>query len=226
MAIDSVSHELMILLKEVRELTTKVIESQTSTKTTSGKSESSIAENELNNIKNLVTTVIKDDYHNNIELLQMCLFLYAKKLKEQFNLESIKVAKEQKSFFKYTVNISWHKNDFFYSKLNSNPEMSGYMDSILWYRKDGRKIPDGKGGLKVVYYFKRLPISNVQECLYRRGDFRGSAIWEKELIMKYEVQFQMIRKLQKQLSDYKRQSHFMNNTFEKILETIKTNSIE
>ena len=149
-------------------------------------------------IENVAMDILKNDVTDSAAFLKMIMYLYAKKLKSDFYKESTSEAKARNEFFEFTVYPNFVKNAF---PKNSLAENAGQCETIYWYKKGGRKING-----KTRFFFKL--VSQDPQKGYTRNCFHGRK-WQIDLVMKYERAFAEIRKMNKYLTEFKRQKNYI-----------------
>lgn len=149
--------------------------------------------------------------------MKLALYIEARHLQTAFFEESILEAKKRNTFFKYSVNVNYRKDPFdFESYKNETPEKAGSIESIYWYKRNGRKV-DGK----VKYFIARIPFNDPEGISYKRRAFAGGIKWQVDLIMKYEEKFAKIRKAIRMIGEFKRKTRLLNICFDDIYTILK-----
>ena len=157
--------------------------------------------------------ICREIFDVRMDYLRMILFIYARVLKEDFMKEAFEQASSRNRFFRYTISLTWRKDSLdFDSTYMREPEKSGRLDGLYWcIRSPILK----KGGGTLGYRYERL-INPHPDRPYSRRSFRGAETWEKDLIMKYEVRFAVIRKMLTSIGNMKRSGYQFRNDFARL----------
>lgn len=198
-------------VQEVRELAAQLIGNIGKDSRDSDDLYTEITANDLANLENVAMNILKNDVTDSAAFLKMIMYLYAKKLKSDFYKESTSEAKSRNEFFEFTVYPNFVKNEF---PKNNLIENSGQCETIYWFKKGGRK-KDGE----TKFFFKM--VAQDPEKGYTRNCFHGKK-WQIDLVMKYEKAFAEIRKMNKYLTELKRQKNYMVAALEVFAKKIST----
>ena len=139
-------------------------------------------------------SVIERVSFDDLTQMRMLIFLYTRKLKRDFFLESKDACENQprnrknrETFFRYTFNIGFRYKDP-KNKINyDKPELSGIPDRIEWFFHDMITVKNKKTTSKT-------RILSNENGEYTAKCFKGAKPFELELIMKYENELKILRK--------------------------------
>lgn len=202
-------------LDAMRKILTEIIGAQISKRTFTA---SEIFEDET--AERAAGEICERVFNSELDSLRMILFIYARVLKERFLSESHKEATSRNRFFKYTISLTWRKDSLDFNRIYlTEPEKSGRLDGLVWCIR----IPIKQHGGKMIGYRYERIINHHPERPYSRNSFRGAETWEKDLIIKYEKKFAVIRKMLSSIGNIKRSGYFLGAEVEKLFSAVDLN---
>lgn len=177
---------------------------------------------------NLIMQFCEDEYSKSlpdvINKLKACLYVIAKKIKQDFINKTRLLAKQENEFFKFTITIGYTKFDED-DRLNDLAENVGFLSYIYWAERN-TKVEDGK---VKKYLYRRIPLSkNTDDFSYKRAAFnyRKAPKWQIDECLLCEKKLAPIRKLLNRLTNLKRNYFLCNELTQKLLAEVLKDSEE
>ncbi len=151
-------------------------------------------------------------------LMNLCLYIMAKRLKEKFLKELHERAAKEKKYTRWTVKVNWHNRETLYS-FEEEPERCGNFDTITWQEKIYYVNKKTKGKMyNKGFYTQEIKNHNSDEFSYSKLSFKKAEPWELELLVRYDAEFAKIRKAKKMLMEITTKIKNANQALEVIAE--------
>lgn len=182
----------------------------------------------LNSLNNINAFNFTEQIPFLINQIKGTLYILAKKIKQDFMIRTKELAKEHDEFFRFTITITYQKDQNNDSK-DSEKENQGYISAVYWSKRNSI-VENGK--VKKYIYKKIQNLSSKDPNSYNRSSFSayGAPKWQVDECLKCDKQLSVVRNVMTRLSEIKRSLYWCsvisNDLIQELLKTSNENEFK